>query len=69
MSRDKIEVGYFISTDQNLCRTPGHLPTGYGRDSCARIFQGGTIYNDAASIFIWVESQVSLGSNETLVGK
>jgi hypothetical protein len=29
----------------------------------------GTIYNDAASGLIWVENQVSLGANETIMGK
>jgi hypothetical protein len=45
------------------------LPTGNGRDSQDRHFQGGTIYNDAASGLIWVETQVSLGANKTVMGK
>jgi transposase InsO family protein len=45
------------------------LPTGHGRESQDRRFQGGTIYNDAASGLIWVENQVSLGANETVMGK
>ena len=32
-------------------------------------FNGGTIYSDAASGLIWVENQVSLGANETVMGK
>jgi hypothetical protein len=48
---------------------PGRLPTGYGQESQDRHFQGGTIYNDAASGLIWVENQVSLGANETVMGK
>ena len=39
------------------------------RDSRYRSFQGGTIYNDAAPSLIWVENKVSLGSNDTVVGK
>ena len=61
--------GDFVSTDQFICKTPGRLPTGYGRESKDRHFQGGTIYNDAASGLIWVENQVSLGANETVMGK
>jgi hypothetical protein len=61
LSRDKYEVGDFVSTDQFICRTPGQLPEGYGRKSADRHFQGGTIYIDAASGLIWVENQVSLG--------
>ncbi len=33
------------------------------------VFSGGAIYNDAALGLIWVENQVSLGANETLMGK
>ena len=32
-------------------------------------YQGGTIYNDAASGLIWVENHVSLGASETIMGK
>ena len=60
MSRDKIEVGYFVSIDQ---------PTGYGRDSNYCRFQGGTIYNDAASSLVWVENQFYLEINENVMGK
>ena len=69
MLHDKIEVGDLVSTDQFVCNTPGSLPTGYGRESSNRSFQGGTIYNDAASSLVWVENQVSLGSNETVMDK
>ena len=50
-------------------KTPGRLPTGYGREPDNRRFHGGTIYNDAASSAIWVENQVSLGANATVMGK
>ena len=69
LSRNKLEVGDFVSTDQFVCKNPGRLPTGYGRESRDRRFQGGTIYNDATSSLIWVGNHVSLGSNETVMGK
>ncbi len=69
MDVDAAVLGDFVSTDQFICRTPGRLPEGYGRESKDRRFQGGTIYNDAASGLIWVENQVSLGANETVMGK
>ena len=69
ISRNKLEVGEFVSTDQFVCRTPGRLPTGYGREGTNSRFNGGTIYNDAASGLIWVENQVSLGASETIMGK
>ena len=31
--RDKIEAGDFVSTDKFVCKNPGRLPTGYGRES------------------------------------
>ena len=58
-----------MSTDQFVCRTPCRLPSGYGREKSTSRFNGGTIYNDAASGLIWVENQVSLGANETIMGK
>jgi hypothetical protein len=33
------------------------------------VFRGGVIYNNAASSLIWVENQVSLGTNEMVMGK
>ena len=67
--RNKMDVGDFVSTDQFVCRTPGRLPSGYGREGANSRFNGGTIYNDAASGLIWVENQVSLGASETIMGK
>jgi hypothetical protein len=69
ITRDKYNVGDFVSTDQFICKTPGRLPTGYGRESQDRCYQGGTIFNDAASGLIWVENQVSLGAYETVMSK
>jgi hypothetical protein len=69
ISRNRLEVGDFVSTDQFICRTPGWLPSGYGCEGCNGRFHDGTIYNDAASGLIWVENQVSLGTSETIMGK
>ncbi len=63
-------MGDFVSTDQFVCKTPGQLPTGYGREGPNNSYQGGKIYNDAALGLIWVENQVSLlGASETIMGK
>jgi len=69
LSRNRYEVGDFVFTDQFICKTPGRLPEGCGRESKDRRFQGGTICNDAALGLICVENQVSLGANETVMGK
>jgi hypothetical protein len=69
LSHNRYEVGDFVSNYQFICKTPGQLPEGYSRESKDRHFQGGTIYNDAALSLNWVENQVFLGANETVVGK
>ena len=69
ISRNRLEVGDFVSTDQFVCRTPDRLPGGYGREGRNGRFHGGTIYNDAKSGLIWVENQVSLRASETIMGK
>ena len=69
ISRNQLEVGDFVSTDQFVCRTPGWLPGGYDCEGSNGWFHGGTIYNDAASTLLWVKNQVSLGSSETIMGK
>ena len=63
LSRDKIEVRYFILSDKCVCRTPGRLPYRCRRESCDSRFQEGTIYKNSNFSFIWFEFQVSLGSN------
>jgi hypothetical protein len=67
--RDQYEVHKFVSNDQFICKTPGRLPTKYGQESQDYRFQGGTIYNGAASGLMWVKNQISLGANETVMGK
>ncbi len=69
LSCNRYEIGDFVSTNQFICRAPGQLPEGYDRESKGRHFQSGTIFNDAASGLIWVENQVSVGANETVMGK
>ena len=64
-----MQVGDFVSTNPFVCKTTGCLPTGYGGDSSDYCYQGSTIYNDATSSLIWFENQISLGSNDILVGK
>ena len=69
LSRDKIEVRDFFQLINFFFKTPDHLPTCYERDSRDCCYQGGTIYNDAASSFIWVGNQFSVGSNGTAMSK
>ena len=66
---EKYEVGDFISTDQFVVKTPGRLPSGFGRERDNNRINGSTIYNDAISVLICVDNQVSLRANETIVDK
>ena len=52
-----------------MVNTPGRLLNGFGKESSREKFHGGTIFQDAATGFIWVECQVSLGAGETLMSK
>ena len=69
LAREKYEVAYFMSTNKFVVKTTGRLPSGFGRERHNNIFHGSTIYNYAASGLIWIENQVSLGANKTIVGK
>ena len=69
LAANACQPGDMVSTDQFVCKTPGRLPTGYGREGAANRYHGGTIFNDAASGVIWVENQVSLGAGETIQSK
>ena len=61
--------GDFVSMDQFVVKTPGRLPTGYGREGKLNRYHGGTIFNDASTGIIWVENQISLGAFETISSK
>jgi hypothetical protein len=45
------------------------MPTGYGRKSQDRHFQGdNTIFNDAASVLKRIKNKASLGTTKTVMG-
>jgi hypothetical protein len=56
-------------TDQFVVHTPGQRLDGYGRDGPECSLDGGTLYTDAASNFVYVECQTSMGAGETVMGK
>ena len=58
-----------MSCDQYVVRTPGRLIEGYGKEAEHNMYHGGTIFRDAASKYIHVENQVSLGAGDTTVAK
>jgi hypothetical protein len=66
---NQYEPGNKVSADQFAVHTPGHRLDGYDRDGPERSLHGGTLYTDAASNFVYVECQTSMGAGETVMGK
>jgi hypothetical protein len=66
---NQYEPGDKVFTDQFVVHTPGRRLDGYGRDGPERSLHGGTLYTDAASNFVYVECQTSMGAGETVMGK
>ena len=60
LSRDNYKPGNLVSADQFVVNTPGQLPIGYRLESSFSCFHVGTLYNDDATVIIWVENQASL---------
>ena len=66
---DSYEPGDMVSSNQFNVHTAGQKFDWYGREPPENGYHGGTIYVDAASVLVRVEMQVSMGANETLIGK
>ena len=45
LSRDKYCTGDFVSMDQYVVKTPGRLPTGYGKEAGHNMFHGGILFS------------------------
>ena len=58
-----------IFTDQFIVHTPGRRLDGFGHDGPECSLHGGTLYTDAASNFVYVEFQTSIGAGETVMGQ
>ena len=55
--------------NQYSVKNSGRFPTGYGREVDTIMYHGGTLFCDAASKYIYVRNQVSLGARETVASK
>jgi hypothetical protein len=69
LKSNQYEPGDKVFTDQFVVHTPGRRLDGFGRDGPERSLHGGTLYTDAASNFVYVECQASMGAGETVMGK
>ena len=58
-----------MSLNQYVIKTPGGLPTGFGKESHTNMFHGGKICRDASSKHIHMQNQVSFGAGETVNAK
>ena len=67
--RDDLKPGQKVSCDQYISKTPGRLSTTYGKERPTQQYNGGTIFVDHASGYIFIRNQVSLGIGETLQSK
>ena len=58
-----------MSADQFFLKKSGQLPSGFGMEVPNSRFRGGAIFNDATTGIIWVENQIYLGADETVMVK
>jgi hypothetical protein len=66
---ENLQPGDCVLMDQYLSPQPGRLPHTKGKEPKTEQYNGGTIFVDHASSFIFLRNQVSLNSGETLKSK
>jgi hypothetical protein len=64
-----LKPGEMVSTDQYVSKQLGRLPHTRGKESANEKYQGGTIFVDEASGFIFIQHQVGLTASETIRSK
>jgi hypothetical protein len=69
LRRDNLQPGECISIDQYISAQPGRLPHTKGKESKSDQYNGGTLFVDHASGYIFLRNQVSLTAGETLRAK
>ena len=67
--KEKLVPGQLIFMDQYQSKLPGRAFTSKGKGSSALKFEGGTLFYDAASSYIFCNHQVGLTAYETLESK
>jgi hypothetical protein len=69
LRRNNLQPGDCISIDQYISALPGRLPHTKGKESKSDQYNGGTLFVDHASGFIFLRNQVALTAGETLRSK
>lgn len=67
--RNDLKPGDCVSIDQFVSKVPGRLSHTFGKEDPRLKFNGGTMFADHASGYIFLNQQVSLRVGETLQGK
>jgi len=67
--REALRPGDCTSIDQYVSAMPGRLAHTFGRESADRQYNGGTIFVDHATGFVYIQNQQSLRIGETLQAK
>ena len=67
--RENLRPGECTSLDQYVSAFPGRLPNTFGKESPKEKFNGGTIFVDHATSYIYIRNQQSLRVGETLQAK
>jgi hypothetical protein len=69
LKRDHLQPGDRVSMDQYVSGVPGRQLETHGHEPPAKRLNGGTIFVDHASGFVWLHHQISLRVGETLQAK
>ena len=67
--RDAMAPGDRISIDQYQSAAPGRLPHTYGKEKLSDKYNGGTLFVDHYSGYVFIKNQISMGTGETLTAK
>ena len=69
LKKDDLVPGQRVAVDYFVCSTKGRLFTSRGKTPPKEMYDGGCIFVDHASGYIWIEFQPHLNSHETLRAK
>lgn len=69
MKADKLNPGECVGTDQYMSAMPGRLEHTKGKENKKDKYNGGTIFVDYTTGFVYINHQVSLNAGETVKSK
>ena len=66
LKKDDLKPGDCVSTDQYECRLKRQLPCTKGKEGLIKMFCGGSVFIDHATLFIKLYNKVSVGASDTI---